>query len=82
MCGNLQFYSGAYAPVTMEGNIIVDGVLVSCYAFYDHDLAQIGMAPIQWYPGIIEWIFGEDSWKPAFVNIADNLGRWVLPYVA
>ena len=23
---------GAYAPITMEGNIVVDGVLASCYA--------------------------------------------------
>ena len=66
----------------MEGSIIVDGVLASCYAFYDHDLAQIGMAPIQWYPRIIKWIFGEDSWNPVYVNIADNLGSWVLPYEA
>ena len=65
----------------MEGNIIVDEVLASCYPFYDHDLAHIEMAPIQWYPWIIKWIFGEDSWKPAFVNIADNLGRWVFPYM-
>ena len=31
---------GAYTPVTVEGNIAVDGVLASCYAFADHDLAH------------------------------------------
>ena len=37
-------------PLTMEGNIIVDGVLASCYASFDHDLAHIAMAPMQWIP--------------------------------
>ena len=32
---------GAFTPVTMEGNIIVDGVLTSCYASASHDLAHI-----------------------------------------
>ena len=33
----------------MEGNIIVDGVLTSCYGIVDHDIVQIVMKPIQWY---------------------------------
>ena len=31
--------------MTMEGNIIVDGVLASCYVSPDHDLAHIAMTP-------------------------------------
>ena len=37
---------GAYTPLTKEGNIVVDGVLASCYAFSNHDLAHTAMAPI------------------------------------
>ena len=32
-------------PLTEEGNIVVDGVLASCYASFDHDLAHIAMVP-------------------------------------
>ena len=31
----------------MEGNIIVDGVLASCYASVDHDLGHIAMVPMR-----------------------------------
>ena len=42
-----QYILGTYVPLTEEGNIVVDGVLASCYASFDHDLAHITMAPIQ-----------------------------------
>lgn len=49
---------GAFAPVTQEGTMIVDGVLVSCYAdIADHDLADTLMAPLKsfysWSPQIL-----------------------------
>ena len=69
------FILGAYAPLTMEGNIVVDGVLASCYASSDHDLAHLGMTPMHWFPQIIQSIFGDDH---SFVNIATDLGRLVL----
>ena len=73
-------FLGAYVPLTEEGNIVVDGVLASCYASFDHDLAHITMAPIQWFPEIIEGIFGKEKESLAYVNIAKELGRWLLPY--
>ena len=54
-------YVGAYTPVTVIGNIVVDGVLASCYAFPDHDLSHITMTPLQWFPHLTEWIFGNDG---------------------
>ena len=56
---------------------MADGVLASCYASSDHDLAHIGMAPMQWYPEIIEWIVGENN---GYVAIAKKLGQWMLPF--
>ena len=53
--------TGAYVPLTMEGQIMVDECLASCYAFYDHDLPHMGIAPIRWIPQIMEWIFGKES---------------------
>ena len=70
---------GAHVPLTMEGNIVVDGILASCYPSCDHDLAHIGMSPIQFFPTIMEWIFGEDNGSSTYVNIVNDLGEWVLP---
>ena len=61
----------------MEGNIIVDGVLVSCYASSHHDVSHIAMAPVRWFPEIMEWIFGEDKGIQGYARIAEDLGRWL-----
>ena len=40
--------TGLVAPVTMEGNVIVDGVLSSCYAMItDHEIAHMAFAPLR-----------------------------------
>lgn len=40
--------TGLVAPVTMEGNVIVDGVLSSCYAMItDHEIAHMAFAPVR-----------------------------------
>ena len=62
----------------MEGNIVVDEVLASCYASFDHTLAHFAMAPIHWFPKIIELLVGEDSGSPAYVNILKDFGRSVI----
>ena len=69
------FYAGAYVPLTREGNIVVDGVLASCYASFDHDVANIAMTPMQWYPEILELIFGVKNGSPGYVDLAKKLGR-------
>ena len=63
----------------MEGNIIVDCVLASCYTSCHHDLVQIVPAPIQWFPEVIKWIFGDDNGSLAYVSDALQLGNWLLP---
>lgn len=40
---------GFLAPVTFSGNIVVDGVVCSCYALVDHQLAHTAMAPARWF---------------------------------
>ena len=59
----------------MEGNIMIDGILASCYASADHDLAHLGMIPMHLFPEIIESVFGE---KHGYVDIAKDLGRLFL----
>ena len=76
-----MFFLGAYVPMTSEGNIMVDGVLASCYASFDHDLAHLALTPIQWFPTLTEWIFGHQNGIQGFVNIAKIFGRYVVPKV-
>ena len=66
-------------PLTMEGTIVVDGVLTSCYASIDHTLGHIAMAPMRWFPKIMGKIFGEDSGFSVYAYIAEDLGKWMLP---
>ena len=73
------FCTGAYTPLTREGNIIVDEVLGSCYASIgDHHLAHLAMAPIRWFPDFIQMIFGEDDGISAFIRINEEMGIWML----
>ena len=79
MKGKCQLYFcilGAYSPLTAEGNLMVDGVLASCYAsFPDHDMAHFTMAPMRWFPELMHWIFGEDNDSPVYVKIKEYIGR-------
>ena len=73
---------GAHSPLTMEGKIVVDGVLSSCYAsFPEHDMAHFAMSPTRWFPEVMDWIFGEDNESPNYVKIFEHLGRSVLPNI-
>ena len=74
------YFQGAYIPLTMEGNIVVDGVLASCYASTDHDVSHLAMTPMRWFPEIAGWIFGDDKVGPSYVNLAKDLCR-LLPHV-
>ena len=59
---------------------MVDGVLASCYALSDHDLAHIVMTPMRWFPAMMNWIFGVYNGSPGYVNFAEDLGRIMLPF--
>ena len=63
----------------MEGSIVVDGVLASCYPSAHYDLANIAMTPVRWFPEILEWIFSKQKGILGYVKIAEELGRWILP---
>ena len=58
---------------------MVDGILASCYASSHHDLSHIGMTPVQWFPEIIQWIFGEDDGLSSYVRTSKEIGKLVMP---
>ena len=64
----------------MEGNIVVDGVLASCYAGFDHDAEHFGMAPLRWFPEMTEWMFGEDKGFHVYVQTLMEILSWILPH--
>ena len=74
--------AGTYAPLTLEGTIVVDNVLVSCYAVIDdHRLAHTTLAPLRLLyhsmPRLVREREGEMllSWYP---RLLETVGRMVL----
>ena len=67
-------------PVTSEGNIVVGGILASCYASFNHDVSHFAMKPILRFPGMVEWIIGMDIDAPGYVNVVKQMGRLFLPF--
>ena len=57
----------------MEGNIVVDGVLASCYAVYDHDMAHFAVSPITWVPGLMERIFNINNESPGYAKLVHDV---------
>ena len=44
---------GIWVPLTMEGTLLVDGLLASCYASFSHDLVDLAYAPVKMFPRIL-----------------------------
>ena len=44
---------GTWAPFTMEGTLLVDGLLASCYASFSHDVSELALAPVKMFPTML-----------------------------
>ena len=42
-----------WAPLTMEGTLLVDGLLASCYASFPHAVSDLAFAPVKMFPRML-----------------------------
>ena len=63
----------------MEGNILVDGVLASCYAGFDHDAEHIAVTPLLWFPTIMDFFLGAEKSTHAYLKILQHMGAVTVP---
>uniref|UniRef100_H2YWW4 Hedgehog protein n=1 Tax=Ciona savignyi TaxID=51511 RepID=H2YWW4_CIOSA len=58
----IESASGAYAPLTQSGTILVDGVAASCYAVIESDvIAHAVVSPYRYYLRFSLWFSGETN---------------------
>lgn len=71
---NFVTKDGIYAPLTREGNIIVNSVVASCYAVInDHDMAHMSFAPVRWFSYLKEWLFGLTPEVPTVERTVESI---------
>lgn len=81
-----QEHEGSFAPVTVQGTIVVDQVLASCYAVIeDHDLAHWALAPVRLAHWLSTLLFSSQPQASAqndgvhwYSKILYQLGTWLL----
>ena len=62
----------------MEGTIMVDGILASCYASVNHDLAHFRMTPLRLFLWMVEQIYGDSNGFQGFPAIAEQM-KMIIP---
>ena len=65
----------------MEGNILVDGVLASCYASFNHDIQHVVMKPLLWFPSMMDLLLGEEKAIHSYVTILQHVGEMMSVHV-
>ncbi|XP_022622906.1 sonic hedgehog protein [Seriola lalandi dorsalis] len=81
-----QEHDGSFAPVTVQGTVVVDQVLASCYAaIEDHDLAHWALAPVRLAHWVSSLLFSSQPQASAqndgvhwYSKILYQLGTWLL----
>ena len=61
----------------MEGNILVDGVMASCYASFDHGVAHVVMKPLLWFPNIMDLLLGEEKSIHSYATILEHVSGMI-----
>jgi hypothetical protein len=67
---------GLYAPLTIDGNLFIDGVLASCYAHVrSHELGHLMMAPVRALRQALR-IIGEISFTVPSLDKIPSANTW------
>ncbi|OCT75496.1 hypothetical protein XELAEV_18030676mg [Xenopus laevis] len=63
---DLEEDTGAYAPLTAHGTVVIDQVLASCYAVIEeHTWAHLAFAPLRFGMSLSSYIYPRDSSPPS-----------------
>ncbi|XP_068566027.1 sonic hedgehog protein [Cebidichthys violaceus] len=81
-----QEHEGSFAPVTVQGTVVVDQVLASCYAvIVDHDLAHWALAPVRlahWVSSLLissqPRVSAQNDGVHWYSKVLYQLGTWLL----
>ena len=81
-----QEHDGSFAPVTVQGTVVVDQVLASCYAVIeDHQLAHWALAPVRLAHWVSSLLFSSEPPVSAqkdgvhwYSKMLYQLGTWLL----
>ena len=65
---------GYYSPLTLEGTVVVDGFLASCYASYPHWVANMALFPARTWPSIFLGADGDAEGTGSFVKLIKKIG--------
>ncbi|XP_037311145.2 sonic hedgehog protein [Pungitius pungitius] len=79
-------HEGSFAPVTVQGTVVVDQVLASCYAVIeDHDLAHWALAPVRLAHWVSSLLFRSQPRAGAqsdgvhwYSKVLYRVGTWLL----
>ncbi|OZC10072.1 intein splicing region [Onchocerca flexuosa] len=81
-----QYLKGVYSPMTVEGSIVVDGVLASCFSQVEsHFTQKLVYDFLVFLRRIFGWLMQSldepIQHLPTFINSIHHLGRFAVPFV-
>jgi hypothetical protein len=74
----IEIKKGYYAPLTMEGTLLINNILTSCFALVkDHHLAQYYMFPFRYYYKLNKLFYLND---PLYIFNSEGL-HWTIKII-
>ena len=71
-------FAGVYVPLTAHGTLLVNDMYASCYAAVTHGLSHVALAPMRWFPALLDADPQRQGVRP-YVQIVKRLAMHILP---